>query len=199
MVTEEGTIQGLLHACAGKTCIPGEEDIVALMEEHYVLVVGKDKYYYLPNVKSSILSPHLNKIVRVKGALAMGGDAVVVHTAEVMEWGKWYPFFSPEILKKAEQFTEGDGIIEDAAHLPPMTAEPRTTDEGYLEIKKEYPIEELAAKLRKLADGLESGGLLEMEIAGHPVRIPTDAEILVEYERGEGEEEFEIQIKWSHD
>ena len=49
MVTETGTIEGLLHACSGQTCIPGKEDIVAAAEDEYVLVIGKNQYFYLPN------------------------------------------------------------------------------------------------------------------------------------------------------
>lgn len=103
MVTETGTIEGLLHACSGQTCIPGKEDIVAAAEDEYVLVIGKNQYFYLPNLKSSLLSPHIGQTVRVKGVEALDGNAIIVKTAEALMGGEWFTFYSPEIAREAEQ------------------------------------------------------------------------------------------------
>ena len=43
----EGTIQGLISTCFGKTCLPGEEYIIAALEDTYVLVTDSGKYYFL--------------------------------------------------------------------------------------------------------------------------------------------------------
>jgi hypothetical protein len=102
LVTETGTIQGLLHACAGETCVPGTENMVAAAEDEYVLVTGKNHYFYLPNLKAAQLSPHLGKTVRVKGVEALSGNAIIVNTAEVMIGGEWYAFHSPKIAREAD-------------------------------------------------------------------------------------------------
>ncbi len=103
MVTQTGTIEGILHACTGQTCIPGKEDIVAAAEDEYVLVVGKQQYFYLPNLKSSLLSLHIGETVRVKGVQALDGNAIIVDTAEALIGGQWYTFYSPEIAREAQQ------------------------------------------------------------------------------------------------
>ena len=103
MVTQTGTIEGILHACTGQTCIPGREDIVAAAEDEYVLVVGKQQYFYLPNLKSSLLSPHIGETVRVKGVQALDGNAIIVKTAEALIGGEWSTFYSPEIAREAKR------------------------------------------------------------------------------------------------
>ncbi|MGS0682705.1 amphi-Trp domain-containing protein [Shewanella sp. 125m-7] len=66
------------------------------------------------------------------------------------------------------------------------------------DIEKGYTNAEFAAKLRRLADSLESGDKFEIQIAGERVYVPVRAEYSVEHERGDLEEEIEFQIKWSH-
>jgi hypothetical protein len=43
--------------------------------------------------------------VRVTGDEAMGGKAILVEKAEVMEKGKWVAFWSPDIAEKARHKT----------------------------------------------------------------------------------------------
>ena len=93
----EGTIQGLLSTCAGETCTPREEVIIAAMEDTFVLVSDEGKYYLLPNIKNSVLSRYLNDPVRVVGTLTLEGTAIHVDTAEAFEKGAWVTFWSPEI------------------------------------------------------------------------------------------------------
>ena len=106
-IKTEGTIQGLLSTCAGKTCSPGEEIIIAAMEETFVLVTDTGQYYLLPNLKSSQLSPYLNKRVRVEGELKLGGNAIMVKTADVKLEGTWRTFWSPEIRKLRQMREKG--------------------------------------------------------------------------------------------
>ena len=106
-IKTEGTIQGLLSTCAGKTCSPGEEIIIAAMEETFVLVTDTGQYYLLPNLKSSQLSPYLNKRVRVEGELKLGGNAIMVKTADVKLEGTWRTFWSPEIQKLRQMREKG--------------------------------------------------------------------------------------------
>ena len=64
------------------------------------------------------------------------------------------------------------------------------------DIEKVYDTADYVAKLRRLADALESGEKFEIQIAGERIYVPVRAEYSVEHERGEGEEEIEFQIRW---
>lgn len=67
------------------------------------------------------------------------------------------------------------------------------------DIEKSYPLDEFVAKLRRLADALESGQRFEIQIANERISVPARAVYTVEHERGEdGEEEVEFQIKWTN-
>jgi amphi-Trp domain-containing protein len=68
---------------------------------------------------------------------------------------------------------------------------------GTRDIEATYSASEFAAKLRRLADALESGGPFRIQIAGERFRVPRDAAFSVEHERGEDEEEVEFQLTWS--
>ena len=68
---------------------------------------------------------------------------------------------------------------------------------GDRDITASYSVGEFAAKLRRLADALESGGPFRIQIAGERFTVPRDAEFNVEHERGDGEEEVEFQLRWS--
>jgi len=105
-ITAQGSIQGLLTTCAGEVCKPGDEYIVAAIEDDYVLVTESGKYHMLLNLKSSQLSRFIGKMVRVKGVQVLGGNAILVNTAEVMKEGKWIAFYSPEIRKSVNKFME---------------------------------------------------------------------------------------------
>lgn len=65
------------------------------------------------------------------------------------------------------------------------------------DIEKIYATEEIVAKLRRLADALETGGSFRIQIAGERFRVPARARFSVEHERGDGEEEVEFQLRWS--
>ena len=65
------------------------------------------------------------------------------------------------------------------------------------DIEKGYTTSEFVAKLRRLADALESGKKFEIQIAGERVYVPSRAIYNIEHEREGGEEEIEFQIKWS--
>lgn len=67
------------------------------------------------------------------------------------------------------------------------------------DIEKSYPTAEFVAKLRRLADALESGEKFEIQIAGERIYVPVRAEFNIEHERENGAEEIEFQIKWNND
>ena len=65
------------------------------------------------------------------------------------------------------------------------------------DIEKDYPLPDFIAKLRRLADALESGERFEIQIAGQRISVPVRASVNIEHEREGGEEEIEFQIKWT--
>ena len=67
------------------------------------------------------------------------------------------------------------------------------------DIEKDYPLPDFIAKLRRLADALETGQRFEIQIAGERVSVPVRATFNIEHERGDGEEEIEFQIKWARE
>ena len=97
-VAIEGRIEGLLSACRGAYCEPGEESITAAVEHQYVLVAGDGKIYSLPNVKPALLARYIARRVRITGTEISGGRAILVHTAEVLaNGGQWFIFWSSGI------------------------------------------------------------------------------------------------------
>ena len=67
------------------------------------------------------------------------------------------------------------------------------------DIERIYSTAEVVAKLRRLADALESGASFRIQIAGERLRVPLGAQFSVEHERGDSEEEVEFQLKWKLD
>jgi amphi-Trp domain-containing protein len=67
------------------------------------------------------------------------------------------------------------------------------------DIEKTYTTAEFVAKLRRLADSLESGTKFEIQIAGERIYVPVRATYNIEHERVDSEQEIEFQIKWSND
>ena len=65
------------------------------------------------------------------------------------------------------------------------------------DLEKTYSTSEFVAKLRRLADALESDDRFEIQIANERIYVPADAVFNIEHERSDGEEEIEFQIKWS--
>ncbi len=66
------------------------------------------------------------------------------------------------------------------------------------DVEKVYSTSEFVAKLRRLADALETGKRFEIQVAGERVYVPTGAEFNIEHEREGDEEEIEFQLKWTN-
>ena len=64
------------------------------------------------------------------------------------------------------------------------------------DVEKIYSTGEVVAKLRRLADALETGSPFRIQIAGERINVPARAEFSLEHERGSDEEEIEFQLKW---
>ncbi|MCZ2290707.1 MAG: amphi-Trp domain-containing protein [Burkholderiales bacterium] len=64
------------------------------------------------------------------------------------------------------------------------------------DITKSYGRAPFAAKLRRLADAIESGRAFTIQVAGERLRIPADAEFNIEHERDGQRHELEFQLLW---
>jgi amphi-Trp domain-containing protein len=73
-----------------------------------------------------------------------------------------------------------------------MSKRPRDVERG-------YSTTEVVAKLRRLADALETDAPFRIQVAGERIRVPARAEFSIEHERGTDEEEVEFQLKWRLD
>jgi amphi-Trp domain-containing protein len=65
------------------------------------------------------------------------------------------------------------------------------------DVERIASVPEFVAKLRRLADALESGSSFRIQIAGERFRVPKHAELSVEHERSGDTEEVELQLRWS--
>ena len=70
------------------------------------------------------------------------------------------------------------------------------TQKNDRDVEKGYTTRQMAAKLRRLADCLETGKQFRIQIAGERVNIPAGALFNIEHEREGGSEEVEFQFKW---
>lgn len=68
---------------------------------------------------------------------------------------------------------------------------------GPRDIERIYSTPDVVAKLRRLADALETGKSFRIQIAGVRIRVPERAQFSIEHERDDDEEEIEFQFKWS--
>ena len=65
------------------------------------------------------------------------------------------------------------------------------------DLTKGYSRAQFAAKLRRLADAVESGAPFTIQVAGERLRIPANATFNIEHERSGAEEELEFQLLWT--
>ena len=67
------------------------------------------------------------------------------------------------------------------------------------DVEKGYTAKQLASKLRRLADSLESGKPFRIQVAGERILVPKHAIFNIEHEREDNEEEIEFQFKWKNE
>lgn len=65
------------------------------------------------------------------------------------------------------------------------------------DIVKGYGRAQFVAKLRRLADAIESERAFTIQVAGERLRIPARAAFNIEHERSEGRQELEFQLLWN--
>lgn len=64
------------------------------------------------------------------------------------------------------------------------------------DVEREYSTAEVVAKLRRLADALETNRPFRIQIAGERIRVPARARFSIEHEREDDAEEIEFQLTW---
>ena len=64
------------------------------------------------------------------------------------------------------------------------------------DLTKSYGRAQFVAKLRRLADAIESGRAFTIQVAGERLQIPASAVFNIEHERSGGEQELEFQLLW---
>ena len=65
------------------------------------------------------------------------------------------------------------------------------------DITRGYSRAQFVAKLRRLADSIETGTAFTIQVAGERMRIPADATFNIEHERTGSTEELEFQLIWT--
>ena len=64
------------------------------------------------------------------------------------------------------------------------------------DLTKAYSRAQFVAKLRRLADAIESERAFTIQVAGERLHIPANAVFNVEHERSGNEQELEFQLLW---
>ena len=64
------------------------------------------------------------------------------------------------------------------------------------DIEKNVSVSYFVETLRRLADALERGEPFRIQVANQRFTVPQGAELIVEHEIEEGEEEFSLELKW---
>ena len=65
------------------------------------------------------------------------------------------------------------------------------------DLERTYSRAQFVAKLRRLADAIESGKAFTIQVASERLRVPADATFNIEHERAKGMDELEFQVRWS--
>jgi amphi-Trp domain-containing protein len=67
------------------------------------------------------------------------------------------------------------------------------------DIERTYSRAQFVAKLRRLADALETEAPFAIQVAGERLRLPADVVFNIEHERTRGLDELEFQLRWRSD
>ena len=64
------------------------------------------------------------------------------------------------------------------------------------DLERTYSRAQFVAKLRRLADAIETARPFTIQVAGERLRIAAEAEFNIEHERAGGKSELEFQLRW---
>lgn len=65
------------------------------------------------------------------------------------------------------------------------------------DLTKTYSRSQFVAKLRRLADAIETQRAFSIQVAGERLHIPASAVFNIEHERSGGQQELEFQVIWA--
>lgn len=65
------------------------------------------------------------------------------------------------------------------------------------DLTRTYSRSQFVAKLRRLADAVESERAFTIQVASERLRIPASAAFNIEHERSGGRQELEFQLSWA--
>lgn len=65
------------------------------------------------------------------------------------------------------------------------------------DVERDCPTERFVETLRRLADALEQGESFRIQVANQRFTIPAGAALSIEHEAADGDEELELQLKWT--
>ena len=65
------------------------------------------------------------------------------------------------------------------------------------DLTRTYSRAQFVAKLRRLADAIESGKPFTIQVAGERLHVPAKAAFNIEHERSGSDEELEFQVLWA--
>jgi amphi-Trp domain-containing protein len=85
-------------------------------------------------------------------------------------------------------------VVEVDAVKPAPSPRPRRRKAR--DVEKAYSVPQTVAKLRRLADAIESGKRFAIMVAGERVFVPADAVFNIAHEREGDAEEVEFQFTW---
>ncbi|MEO1062949.1 MAG: amphi-Trp domain-containing protein [Actinomycetota bacterium] len=66
------------------------------------------------------------------------------------------------------------------------------------DVEKNVPTAQFVETLRRLADALEAGESFRIQVQNRRFTVPADAEITIEHEVEDGEEELAMELHWSN-
>lgn len=64
------------------------------------------------------------------------------------------------------------------------------------DITRTYSRAQFVAKLRRLADAIESGDAFTIQVGGERLRVPANVRFNIEHERAGAHDELEFQVLW---
>ena len=65
------------------------------------------------------------------------------------------------------------------------------------DIEKDVPVGQFVDTLRRLADALDAGESFRIQVQNRRFTVPADAQIVIEHEVEDGDEELALELKWT--
>ena len=65
------------------------------------------------------------------------------------------------------------------------------------DVEKDVSVDYFVDTLRRIADAIEAGESVRIQVANQRFTVPADAQRIVEHEVDDGDEELALELKWS--